>query len=69
MFARAYLTGRGSRCRPPKASGPPRDSSAGEADGSNPHNNDPEKLFLYNVEGFSPNTCKPFIFFKFCNYF
>ena len=49
MFARAYLTGRGSRCRPPKASGPPRDSSAGEADGSNPHNNDPEKLFLYNV--------------------
>ena len=49
MIVRACLTGRGSRCRPPKASGPPRDSNAGEADGSNPHNNDPEKLFLYNV--------------------
>ena len=51
MFVRACLNGRGSRCRPPGASGPPRDSSAEEADGSNPHNNDPEKVIFVSCLG------------------
>ena len=46
MLVRACLTGRGSRCRPPKSWGPRRDSSAEEAEGSNWHNTDPVKVLL-----------------------
>ena len=46
ILVRACLTGRGSRGRPPKAWGPRHDNSAEEVEGSNQHNNDPEKVIL-----------------------